>query len=289
MSKKSFLSNLKISYNAPVTLTFALIAAVILLLDTFLNHQLIPAVFTCPGTSSTPAFNAGSLLDYFRLLFHIFGHSDWNHFLGNMAFILLLGPVIEERYGSKILILMMTITSLVTGVLNVCFSPSQMLGSSDIAFMMILLTSFTSISKCEIPLSFILILILYIGREILGSGENENISTLAHIAGGLCGSLFAFLATPRPKASRTEKKEKESESGKSSEDDALSKEMTPYERYKLMRLQQLDKESPRNQESVEKPSYGFANMNKKSDSTSGTKSRRTKKSEEIEEIGSIDL
>lgn len=293
MSKKSFLSDLKISYNAPVTLTFALIAAAILFLDTFLKHQLIPALFTCPGASSAPEFNAGNFLDYFRLLFHIFGHSDWNHFLGNMAFILLLGPVIEERYGSKILVLMMTITSLVTGVLNVCFSPSQMLGSSDIAFMMILLTSFTSISKCEIPLSFILILILYIGREILGSGENENISTLAHIAGGICGSLFAFLATPRPKAARADKGEKSEKSGKESgkKEVAPSKEMTPYERYKLMRLQQLEKESPRNSESAEeKPSYGFANMNKKSGDESGTKYRRGKKSDdEIEEIGSIDL
>lgn len=250
MNNKSFLSNVKISYNAPVTLTFALIAAIILFLDTFLNNTLIPALFTCPGNSQCPVpFNIGNFVDYFRMIFHIFGHKDWNHFLGNMAFILLLGPVIEERYGSKILILMMTVTSLVTGVLNACFSPVPMYGSSDIAFMMILLTSFTSISKCEIPLSFILILILYIGREVLGSGKEENIATLAHIAGGLCGSLFAFLATPRPKTSR----------------------------------------NAESSESSEKPSYGFANMNKKTESSSGTKSRRIKKSEAIEEIGSIDL
>ncbi len=207
MNKKNFLSNFRITYNAPATLTFALISAVILFADTFLNNTLIPAFFTCPGASSTPAFNPSNFLDYFRLLFHIFGHTNWNHFLGNMAFILLLGPVIEERYGPGLLVLMMTITSLVTGVLNVCFSPSQLLGSSDIAFMMILLTSFTTISRSEIPLSFILILILYIGREILGSGKNESISTLAHIAGGICGSMFAFLATPRPKA-KTENREK---------------------------------------------------------------------------------
>lgn len=216
MTKKNFFSNLRITYNAPVTLTFALIAAVILLLDSrFLNHTLIPAFFTCPGAASEPGFNAGNLIDYCRLIFHIFGHSDWNHFLGNMAFILLLGPVIEERYGSPLLILMMAITSLVTGVLNVCFSPSQLLGSSDIAFMLILLASFTTISKSEIPLSFILILILYIGREILNSEKNENISTLAHIAGGICGSMFAFLATPRPKTGKnpkTEKSEKEEKS-----------------------------------------------------------------------------
>lgn len=217
MNKKNFLNNLKISYNAPVTLTFALIAALVLFLDTFLHKTLIPVLFTCPGASSTPAFNAGNFFDYFRLIFHIFGHVDWNHFLGNMAFILLLGPVVEERYGSAVLTLMMIITSLVTGVLNVCFSPAAMLGSSDIAFMMILLTSFTTISKSEIPLSFVLILILYIGREILTSGENENIATLAHIAGGICGSMFAFLATPKPKTSKTTKEDKdESEDNKKS-------------------------------------------------------------------------
>lgn len=266
MSKNNFFSKLRITYNAPATLTFALIAALILFLNPFLHNNLIPAFFTCPGASSNPAFNTGNFLDYLRLVFHVFGHSDWNHFLGNMAFILLLGPVVEERYGSPILVLMMTITSLVTGVLNACFSPTNMLGSSDIAFMMILLTSFTTISRNRIPLSFILILILYIGRELLGSGENQNIATFAHIAGGLCGSLFAFLATPRPKANSTERKP--ADNRKSSEEKTES-------------------------------SYGFANLNKRNTSTgskTNTKSRYTatrqpKKTADEEEtlVGSIEL
>lgn len=259
MNNKSFLSNIKISYNAPVTLTFALISAVVLFLDTFLNNTLIPAFFTCPGNAqcSVP-FDITNALDYARMLLHIFGHKDWNHFLGNMAFILLLGPVIEERYGSKILTLMMSVTAFVTGILNACFSPVPMFGSSDIAFMMILLTSFTSISKSEIPLSFILILILYIGREILGTGKEENIATLAHIAGGLCGSLFAFLATPRPKTNRSEKK--------ASPDNKSSEEKSGY-------------------------SYGFANLNKRNSSTASTKSQKAKKTAGEEEtiVGSIEL
>ncbi len=275
MAKKNFFSNLRITYNAPVTLTFALIAAVILLLDSrFLNHTLIPAFFTCPGAASEPAFDAGNLIDYCRLIFHIFGHSDWNHFLGNMAFILLLGPVIEERYGSPLLVLMMTITSLVTGVLNVCFSPSQLLGSSDIAFMLILLASFTTISKSEIPLSFILILILYIGREILDSGKNENISTLAHIAGGICGSMFAFLATPRPKTTKNSKTEK----SEKSEKEEKSKTRTSYPR----------------------PAYGYGNTQNESKSraserteNSGLKSKKTNSgdsnSDDTTVVGSIEL
>lgn len=264
MTKKNFFSNIRITYNAPVTLSFALISAIILFLDSkFLNNALIPAFFTCPGASSTPAFNPANFLDYFRLIFHIFGHSDWNHFLGNMAFILLLGPMIEEKYGSKLLVLMMTITSLVTGVLNVCFSPTQLLGSSDIAFMMILLASFTTISKSEIPLSFILILILYIGREILGSEKNENISTLAHIAGGICGSMFAFLASPKPKAEKIAK--------------SIKSEKDEYE-----------KEERNSRSYYSKPSYGYGNMNK-SEKSETKRTLPKSSSSKTEEIGTIEL
>ena len=222
--KNSFFSKVRITYNAPVTLTFALISALILLIDTlFLNNNLIPAIFTVPGN---PNFHFNQPLDYLRLILHIFGHSDWNHLISNMAFILLLGPMLEERYGSGILSLMMIVTSLVTGVLNACFSTFPMVGSSDIAFMMILLASFTSLSKNEIPLSFILILILYIGREIVTHQQKDNIAIIAHIAGGLCGSLFAFLATPKQKATSTVKKVTNTKKSESSDSSNRTKKPT---------------------------------------------------------------
>lgn len=216
--KNSILKKIHISYNAPVTLTFSLAAVFIMLLDAVMKGTVIPAIFTVPGgTASQVPFNVHAPLDYIRLILHVFGHADWNHLVSNLAFILLLGPVIEERYGSPILALMMLVTSLVTGVLNACFSPLPMLGASDIAFMMILLTSFTSISKSDIPLSFILVLILYIGRELLCTPANQNIATLAHIAGGLCGSLFAFLATPKAKARKNSAAQKEQKTDDNSE------------------------------------------------------------------------
>ena len=222
--KNSFFSKVRITYNAPVTLTFALISALILLIDNLcLNNNLIPAIFTAPSNST---FHFNQPLDYFRLILHIFGHSDWNHLISNMAFILLLGPMLEERYGSGILSLMMIVTSLVTGVLNACFSTFPMVGSSDIAFMMILLASFTSLSKNEIPLSFILILILYIGREIVTHQQKDNIAIIAHIAGGLCGSLFAFLATPKQKVTSTVKKVTNTKKSESSDSSNKTKKPT---------------------------------------------------------------
>ncbi|MBQ9205820.1 MAG: rhomboid family intramembrane serine protease [Treponema sp.] len=207
---------LKVTYNAPVTLTFAILCVVILLMNDFLlGKHLIPALFTAPariGTKGTVGeiikdvgFNYKSVLDYFRLFLHIFGHTDWNHLLGNFSFILLLGPLMEERYGSKMVALMFVVTAFVTGVINVCLIPHPLLGASGIVFMLIVLASITTLDKNVIPLSFIFVVAIYLGRELINAPKSENIATVAHIAGGLCGSLFGFMVAP--KAKRTVKKE----------------------------------------------------------------------------------
>ncbi len=201
MSKNSR-KKIKVTYNAPVSLTFAVLCSAILLLSRFTKNGMISDFFASPGGSaSSLPFDFSSPLHYLKLVIHIFCHADWQQLISNFSFILLLGPMIEEKYGSPIVIVMMTATSLVGGVLNACFGNTTLHGASDIAFMMILLASFSSFSKHEIPLSFILVLILYIGREISGiaSGTQAEtgISAVAHIAGGFCGSLFAFLASPK--------------------------------------------------------------------------------------------
>ena len=198
---------LRVTYNAPVTLTFAILCVVILLMNDFLlGKHLIPALFTAPGRIGTEGgFNYKSALDYFRLFLHIFGHTDWNHLLGNFAFVLLLGPLMEERYGSKMVLLMFVVTAFVTGVINVCLIPHPLLGASGIVFMLIILASITTLDKNVIPLSFIFVVAIYLGRELINAPKSENIATVAHIAGGLCGSLFGFMVAP--KAKRTVKKE----------------------------------------------------------------------------------
>ncbi len=208
-----------VTYNAPVTLTFAILCVAILLLNDFLlGKHLIPALFTAPGRIGTKitvndtvqiiGFNYKSVTDYLRLFLHVLGHSDWNHLLGNFAFLLLLGPLMEERYGSKMVLLMFTVTAFVTGVINVCLIPRPLLGASGIVFMLIILASITTLDKNEIPLSFIFVVAIYLGRELINGPKTENISTVAHIAGGLCGSMFGFLVAPKTK--RTTKKEDKS-------------------------------------------------------------------------------
>jgi membrane associated rhomboid family serine protease len=99
----------------------------------------------------------------------------------------------------------MAVTALVTGGLQVFLFPTTiLLGASGIVFMMILLASFTNFRKGEIPLTFILIMVIYLGREVWNAvaskfvaGAPDNISQFAHVIGGLVGSFFGFFKSAR--------------------------------------------------------------------------------------------
>ncbi|MBN1616439.1 MAG: rhomboid family intramembrane serine protease [Spirochaetales bacterium] len=185
---------MRIKYNAPTTLTFSFFCAAIVLTTQFVFPSLTRALFTVPNAL---AFNLMDPLNYLRLFTHIAGHADWTHLMSNLAYILLLGPMLEETYGSFTMFLMILVTGFVTGVLNVCFFPHPLLGASGVVFMMILLASFTNHGKDDVPLTFILIVILYLGREIQQAFNGDDISQFAHLAGGLCGSLFGFFKPVR--------------------------------------------------------------------------------------------
>ena len=181
---------MRISYNAPFTLTFAIICAGVRLIA-----DLVPgfnSLFTV-GTS----MDFGNIADYFRLFSHAMGHGDWLHYLGNFTLILLLGPILEEKYGSQKIFLMSFITALITGILNVLFFSTGLLGASGIVFMLIILSSFTNMKKGDIPLTFILVMLLYLGEEILKSFDDDNVSQFAHIAGGIIGAVFGFKVKPK--------------------------------------------------------------------------------------------
>jgi membrane associated rhomboid family serine protease len=141
-------------------------------------------------------FSPSEIRGWAGIFTHIIGHANWTHLVSNFSVILLIGPILEELYGSLALLLMIIITAMVTGVLNILFFPSNLLGASGVVFMMILLASFTNFSKGEIPLTFILILALYLGRELFTSFQDNRISEFAHIVGGFCGSLFGFFRVP---------------------------------------------------------------------------------------------
>jgi membrane associated rhomboid family serine protease len=185
---------MRIKYNAPTVLTLTFLSAAILVLSLTVFPSLTENWFVVPGRGS---FSPSRINNWISLFTHIMGHANWTHLVSNFSVILLIGPILEELYGSLSMLFMIAVTAMVTGVLNVFLFPSSLLGASGVVFMMILLASFTNFSKGEIPLTFILILVLYLGRELFNSFSNNSISEFAHIVGGFCGSLFGFFRVPR--------------------------------------------------------------------------------------------
>ncbi len=181
----------RITYNAPVVLTFALIAVVVHLLgESFKDYFVM--------RPSLESFG-----DYVALVSHIAGHADWEHLLGNFTMILLLGPMLEERYGSPSLLGMIVATAVVTSLLNLVIFKTHVLGASGVVFMFILLASTANIKKREIPLSFIAVAILYMGGEVVGALREDQISQMAHLIGGLVGAGFGFLAANLPDTTKS--------------------------------------------------------------------------------------
>lgn len=179
---------IRIQYNAPVTLTFALVSLVVLLLGQISGGR-ITQMFFCVYRAplSDP-------LTYVRLVGHVLGHADYAHFIGNMTLFLVIGPPLEEKYGSRRLLAAIAVTALVSGLVQICFFPSvALLGASGIVFMMVILSSLAGMREGAIPLSLILVAMIYLGGELVDAiTVRDNISQMTHIVGGICGAALGF-------------------------------------------------------------------------------------------------
>ena len=179
---------LKIVVNAPVVIGFVAIMFAATLSGMLTGGYSTKLLFqTWHSSLRTP-------LTYLRFFTHVFGHTGWSHFMGNAAYILLLGPMMEEKYGSSAMIKVIVITALVTGVVNYIFFPGVALcGASGVVFSFIILTSFTGFGAGEIPLTFILIAVIFIGQQIYeGAILRDNVSQFSHIIGGIVGAVIGY-------------------------------------------------------------------------------------------------
>ena len=175
------MAKLRVSYNAPVVLTFAIAATLVYLVTGGPS----------PWFAAWPEL--GPSASYAGLFSHVLGHATWQHLFGNFSMILLIGPILEERVGSWSLLLMIAITALITGLANLALSDGMLVGASGIVFMMIILASTANIRAGQIPLTFIAIAALYLGREVIAAFGEDGISQMGHIVGGLAGAAYGFL------------------------------------------------------------------------------------------------
>ena len=181
---------MRIQYNSPVILTFSIVVVLIHVVSEFTSIDISKHFFTIydPMSIKDP-------IAYFRLFSHILGHASWSHLTGNLTLVLLLGPILEERYGSRTVLIMILATALITGFVHIAvplFDNMGLRGASGIVFMLIVLSSFVNVKRGTIPLTFILIAILYLGKEVVNVLQHDNISQMAHIVGGALGSFFGF-------------------------------------------------------------------------------------------------
>ena len=178
----------RLQYNAPVTLTFALISLAALILGKVTDGWTTTYLFSVWHSS------LADILTYPRFILHVLGHTDYSHYIGNMMMILVVGPGLEEKYGSRNLLSAIIITALVTGLVHWFLFPGTMLlGASGIVFMMIVMASLAGMRDGCIPITLILVLVLYLGNEIVdGVVLSDNVSQLTHIIGGVCGAVLGL-------------------------------------------------------------------------------------------------
>lgn len=184
---------LKISFNSPVVLGFVAVSFLTMILNYLTGGKSNQLLFMTYHSSLQ------SPLTYLRFFTHILGHAGWEHFIGNMMYLLLLGPLLEEKYGSLKVLEIITVTGLITGISNYIFFWNVALcGASGIVFAFILLSSLTSFKEGEIPITFILVTFIFLGQQVYeGIFVQDNVSNMAHILGGVVGAVYGFVFTKK--------------------------------------------------------------------------------------------
>ena len=182
------MKKLRIQYNSPVVLSFALLSLLALLLGQLTGGWTTRALFSVYRAPLTDP------LTYVRMVGHVLGHSGYAHYMGNMTLLLVVGPPLEEKYGSRRLLGCILFTALASGLVQFIFFPgTALLGASGIVFMMIVLSSLAGMREGTIPLTLILVVLIYLGGEIVDAVTvRDNVSQLTHIVGGLCGTGLGF-------------------------------------------------------------------------------------------------
>ena len=227
-SKKNF----KVNFDARVSICFCAAVLFVYILDAFAlkNYSLVQNIFSAPGAKgASEPFNFSSPACYARLVLFVFGSKNFLQLIFSLAFILPFGALMEERYGSPAVALMIALAAFVSGVLNACLVPQSLCGAASAALTLILLSSITSFAKNEIHLSSLLTLALCLAGNLYLAALDGGLTRFAatslfvQLAGALVGSMAGFLTAPKTR------KTSSSASNTSAQD----------------RLRQIDEESPR--------------------------------------------
>ena len=180
---------IQVSFNSPIILGFVILSFIVYIVDNLTGGFSTRLLFSVYRSSFISPFT------YLRFFGHVLGHAGLDHFLGNIMLILVIGPMLEEKYGSSNILFVILATALVTGLVHFFVFPSvYLLGASGVVFAFILLSSFAGFRDGKIPFTFILVALLYIGQQVYqGVFVHDNISNLTHILGGIVGAVLGYI------------------------------------------------------------------------------------------------
>lgn len=165
----------KLSFTAPVTILLIIISFIILV------------------SGLSPLCATHHRLDQ-NLILHIFGHSNFNHWFGNITLLAILGQSIEDKYGSIKTLILVILDALIVGLAYCFLQPVSCYGLSSIVYMFVVLNTFPTKKDDNISILTILIMIIFICPEIIGLiKNNDNIGHLAHLIAGLNGLIFGII------------------------------------------------------------------------------------------------
>ena len=178
----------RVTFNAPVVLTFVLLCFGATLLGQLTGGRATELFFM---TYRAPLTDP---MTYLRLFTHALGHAGWEHFIGNASYLLLLGPMLEEKHGPGKMLGVILAAALIAGLANSIFFPhTAVCGASGVVFAFILMTSFTGFREGELPLTFLLVTAFFIGQQVYeGLFVQDNVSNLSHILGGVTGAVIGY-------------------------------------------------------------------------------------------------
>ena len=180
-----YLENIK--FNSILIISYFILSFIALILNKVTKGKTNKILFSSYRSSLL------NPLTYIRFFTHSIGHISWEHFSNNFIYILLIGPMIEEKYGTINLLVMFLVTSFLTGVFNSVTSKNIILGASGNVYMLIVLSSFVNIESGKIPFTLILISFFFIINEIIAVvSKKDGISHTSHLIGALIGCILGF-------------------------------------------------------------------------------------------------
>lgn len=135
-----------------------------------------------------------------QLITYMFLHGSVQHIIFNMLALVIFGPEIERKYGSKNFIWFYLISGVLCGISHLLFMGGACVGASGALFGLMALYAIINPNQklylyflIPIKSKFIIGGIILFELYYFIISQSDGVSHIAHLTGALCGLLFFIL------------------------------------------------------------------------------------------------